>query len=144
MTQKKKSSKTVQIIVASLSAIFSFFVVQYFMKSEPNFEKVLIEVSQKINKTCPLKLDDETQLDNTDCLSKNTIVYNFTLFNTDKKEIENVNLMAKEIEPTIIKNIKTNPKLKIFRDNKTTIIYSYKDRLGKFMFKVFVSPDLYQ
>jgi len=42
-----------------------------------------------------------------------------------------------------INNVKTNPDLKIYRDNKVTMAYNYKDKNGIFVLKISVTPGLY-
>ena len=60
-----------------------------------------------------------------------------------KAEI-NLDTVKKYFEPGLINNVKTNPDLKTYRDNKTTMIYSYRDKKGEFVVKFSVTPDMYE
>jgi hypothetical protein len=44
----------------------------------------------------------------------------------------------------MINTTRTNPGLKIFRDHKTTMAYSYKDKNGVFVLKINITPDKYK
>ncbi len=52
--------------------------------------------------------------------------------------------VKKYIEPGIINNVKTSNDLKVYRDNKTTMIYNYRDKNGVFVLKLSVTPDMYE
>ena len=47
-------------------------------------------------------------------------------------------------DPRIVNNVKTEPQMKIVRDNKTTINYSYKDKAGGLLFMISVKPQQYE
>jgi hypothetical protein len=51
--------------------------------------------------------------------------------------------MENNLRPILINGVKTNPDMKINRDNNTTMGYYYKDKNGEFLFKILVTPDLY-
>lgn len=88
-------------------------------------------------------VDEFTRLDNSIALPCNIFQYNFTLVNTIKSEVI-PDTVKKYLEPSIISNIRTNPDLKFFRDNKTTMVYFYKDKNGEFVYKLSVTPELYK
>ena len=88
-------------------------------------------------------VDQYTRLDNALALPENIFQYNYTLVNITQSEI-NLDTVKKYIEPSIINNVKTSPDLKIYRDNKTTMIYNYRDKNGVFVFKLSVTPDMYE
>lgn len=110
---------------------------------KPNIEKALQETAQEINKNCPMIIDSETQLDNAIALPGNIIQYNYTLINVVKETI-NIEEIRHFLEPTIINYVKTQPEMKVMRDNKTTFNYSYRDKNGVFLMLIKVSPNLYE
>jgi hypothetical protein len=75
-------------------------------------------------------------------MPNNIVQYNYTLVNLDKYEV-NIDTVIKYIKPGLINNVKTNPDLKAYRDNKVTMAYNYKDKNGVFVLKINVTPDLY-
>ncbi len=111
--------------------------------SKPHYEKALIEMANELNKNCPLILDAETRLDNTIALPGNIFQYNYSLINIDKESL-NIDEVKAYLEQQIINTAKTNPDMKIFRDNKTTLRYSYKDKSGVFILTIEITPDKYE
>lgn len=135
--------KITGIIVGVLVFAVSYWgVQQLFFKAIP-FDKVMMQVASEINKTCPIMVDEQTRLDNTIALPDNSFQYNYTLVKLTKDEVD-IERVKEYIEPGIVNNIKTNPDMKIYRDNKTTMIYYYKDKNGEFVHKFSVSPDMYE
>lgn len=116
-------------------------IVSLFMK--PAFEKALVEYAREINKNCPIMIDNATRLDNTLALPDNTFQYNYTILSVVKDSVD-VDALRNYIEPGIINAIKTEPQMKIIRDNKTTVNYSYKDEAGEVLFTISVKPEQYE
>lgn len=130
------------VIGAIIFSLVTIGVKQLFFKS-PSYDKVLMQLASELNKTCPIMVDEFTRLDNSIALPGNIFQYNFTLVNTIKSEVI-PDTVKKYLEPSIISNIRTNPDLKFFRDNKTTMAYFYRDKNGEFVYKLFVTPELYK
>ena len=88
-------------------------------------------------------VDSETRLDNAIALPENTFQYNYTLVNMNK---ENMNVSEAEdfLQPNILNSIKTNPDLKVFRDNNVIMVYNYKDSNGNHLFKLIFEPSQYK
>ena len=105
-------------------------------------ESLLKTVEQEINKTCPKTIDKDTQLDNVVVLSNKTIQYNYTLVNSKLEDL-NLQVIKSAFFPLLLNEAKTNPGLKIFRDNKVTLNYYYADMDGKFVTLYKVTPELY-
>ncbi len=146
MDSKKTSEnkkKILPTIVGIIAFGLSYFAVQHFFFKKPSFDKVMVEVASEINKTCPLMIDQNTRLDNTIAMPDNVFVYNYTLVNLEKKDID-INEMKDFIEPNVINNMKTNPDMKLYRENKTTMTYNYKDKKGEFILKINVTPEQYE
>lgn len=103
----------------------------------------MMQAASELNKTCPVMVDQYTRLDNAVALPDNSVQYNYTLVSTTKSEV-NMDTVMKYIKPSIINNVRTNPDLKLYRENNTTMVYSYKDMNGEFVYKLSVTPDMYQ
>jgi hypothetical protein len=141
----EKTSKKRNIIIPIIGLIafgFLFFIIQYFSSEKPTFEKVMIEYANEINKTCPSKVDEDIRLDNTMALPNNKFKYNYTLINLEKQNIDS-NEIKDLLEPTLINNIKSSPDFKIFRDNKTTLTFNFKDKNGQYVLEINVTPKNY-
>ncbi len=88
-------------------------------------------------------VDKETRLDNAVALPNNILQYNYSLINYDKSQV-NEAILRKAITPGLVNNVRTNPALKLYRENKTTLAYNYRDKNGNFILLISVTPDLYK
>lgn len=142
MENKKNNKKTVGTIVGLAVGLIVYFLVKQFVFAPPSFDKVMMQAASKINESCPIMVDQDTRLDNTIALPENILQYNYTLIHWVK---DSVDLKAFEdyIQPIILNNVKSNPDLKIYRDNKTTMTYNYKDMNGEFITKISITADQY-
>jgi uncharacterized membrane protein YvbJ len=142
----KKSNKNIiiwGIIISIIVLGLSFFGIQQIFFKPPYIEKLMMITASELNKTCPIMVDKYTRLDNAVAMPDNSFQYNYTLVTLTKAEV-NIDTARKYIEPGIINNIKTNPDLKYYRDNKITMIYSYRDKNGEFVMKFSETPDKYK
>jgi len=137
---KKMNFKTLAGIVVGIVAMV--LVQQFFFKS-PSFDKQMMQMASELNKTCPVMVDAETRLDNTVALPDKIFTYNYTLVNQVKDSL-NVEELKNYLTPLVTNNIKTNPVMKFYRDNKITLSYYYKDKQGVFLLNIDVTPDTYQ
>lgn len=141
--KSEKRKKIISAVVGAIAFVLSYFAAQHFFFEKPSFDKVMVEVASEINKTCPIMVDQDTRLDNTVAMPNNIFQYNYTLVNMVKSEVNSEDL-KNYIEPVLINTIRTNPDMKIYRDNKITLAYNYKDKNGVFILKINITPDHYQ
>lgn len=140
--QSTKIGKTVGIILGIIAAVFSYYTSQkFFIKND--IESELKKVAVELNKKTPMEVDEYSRLDSVSTIGKTNFIYNYTLFGLNKAEV-NLDTVNKYIRPSLIENIKNNPDLKIYRDNKITIDYKYYDRNGVFVTEISVTPELYE
>lgn len=145
-----KKSKGLKYLISFAIAFAIFYaigqlggeaIVKFFKNS--TYDRALMEVASELNKTCPFMVDSETRLDNALALPNNVFQYNYTLVNISKESV-NIEEARNSLEPSIVNVVKTNPDMKYFRDHKTTINYSYKDKTGVFILTITVKPEQYQ
>lgn len=139
-TNKRKT--TLGSVLGIVAFGLSYFAVQQIFFKPATFDKAMMAAAGELNKSCPIMVDQNTRLDNAVALPGNIFQYNYTLVNLSKSEV-NIDTVKKYVEPGIINNVKTNPDLKTYRDNKVTMAYNYKDKNGLFVLKISVTPDLY-
>ena len=135
--------KIIVLIVGILAFVLAYYAVQQIFFKESSFNEVMIEAANGLNESCPIMVDSETRLDNAVVLPGNIFQYNYTLVNSEKYEV-NIPEMENYLEPLLVNNVKTNPDLKIYRDNNVTMTYYYKDRFGESLMKISVTPDKYK
>lgn len=138
-----EKKKTLGIVVSVIAFALSYFAVQQLFFKPPTFDNTLMQAASELNKKCPVMVDNATRLDNAEALPGNIFQYNYTIVTRNKAEI-NIEDVRKSIEPGIINGIKTSPPLKLFRDNKVTMVYNYKDKMGVFLFTLSIAPDKYK
>lgn len=152
--KKARKKKNILIIVIVSIVVVIFGVIGHFTGKKVGgfaqkiifnsilFDRQLSKIAEEINKSCPIKIDNETRLDDVSAVPGNTLQSNYTLINMVKDSIDIVS--AKEnLEQNILNNAKTNPNMKTFRDFKTTLIYNYRDRHGDFVLKITITPEQY-
>jgi hypothetical protein len=140
---KANKNKVRNSILGIVVGAIAYFAVQHFLLKPPSIDKIIMNAASELNKTCPVMIDQETRLDNAVAMPNKSFQYNYTLINLNKSEV-NIDTVKKYIEPTIINNVRTNPDLKIYRDNKITMIYYYRDKNGVFVHKLSVTPEMYK
>jgi hypothetical protein len=142
MEESKPRKLPTSSILGILAGVIVIVIIKLVFFKPTSFDDGMMKIANEINKACPIMVDQMTRLDNTVALSDNVFQYNYTLITLDKDSVD-IDLLKTSLEPLIINNVKTNPDLKIPRDNKTTMVYHYKDRNGIFLLKITVKPEQY-
>lgn len=137
--EKKFNIKTLLGFVVGF--VIMFFVTQSLFK--PSIDKQLTETANEINKSCPMRVDQYTTLKNAVALPGKTIQYNYILEGITKAEIK-LDTVKKYVFPGVLENVKSNPQMKSFRDNKVTLNYHYTDKNGDFITEYIVKPEMYE
>lgn len=88
-------------------------------------------------------IDAETRVDSVTLPADKTIQYNYTIIRMEQSYLD-PDTVKKILSPIILNNIKTDPEMKFFMDNKVTFQYNYNDKNGLFVFKHVVTPDMYR
>ncbi len=140
--KKEKNKKILGTVVGTIVGITVYLFVKQFVFTPHTFDKVLMKSASEINKSCPIMVDQETRLDNVIALTNNTFQYNYTIVSRQKDSID-LNVFEEYMKPLILNNVTTNPDMKVFRDNKVTMAYYYKDKNGEFVTKISITPDQY-
>lgn len=139
----KRTKNTIPGVIVGVVVFFlAFFAVQHFFFSEPTFNKAMTKIAAELNKETPLMVDAETRLDNVIVLPGNVFQYNYTILTA---EVENVDVQGLKdyLEPIITNAVSTDPQMQFQRDYKTTMNYNYRDKNGRHMFLISVTPDKY-
>lgn len=134
---------TLTVITTALGFVLGYFIVQQLFFKPETFDQQLMQAANELNKSCPMKVDNETQLDSTIALPNNIFQYNYSLINMERELIDTLKF-RNYLRPIIINNVVTNPDLKTFRDNDVLIAYNYNDMNGKFLLKLLITPQDYK
>lgn len=136
-------NKTHIIYAIAIFTLVSIGLTSCVEKKQTTFDKLMLQITSELNKFCPIMVDAETQLDNVVALSKNTLQYNYTLLSAERASVD-ISVLENYMQPIILNIIKTNPDLKIFRDNDVIMAYNYRDKNGKHLFKLTFKPENYK
>ena len=131
------------MIFGAAAFLIVYLAVQQVFFKPISFENQIREMANELNKSCPIMVDSETQLNNAMVLNDNTFEYNYTLVNMGRAELD-IEALESYLQPIILNNIKTSPDLKIFRDNEITMAYNYKDKNGEQLFRIVFEAENYK
>jgi hypothetical protein len=132
--EKSKKKLVLQVAIFAITFIVAFFGTQCLMKSTNSSDKELMKISDDMNKKCPIMVDNETQLDNSEVFD-NTLQYNYTLVNVAKNDASFDSAGAKQfIMKNAQENLDNRPEMKTYREKKISLKYNYKDKNGKTLF----------
>lgn len=112
------------------------------VESLPWIPKDLASAAEQMNSKCPEMVDPESRLDSV-LLVKEELSFYYTLPNKDKSGIGGPAFRA-YLMPGIIDNIRTNPRMEMFRDSSITMIFNYRDRSGELITEFSVEAKHYR
>ena len=137
--QKNKRTLMLQAVTFVVFFALAFFGTKFLFRKDIGDE--LQKVSTEMNKTLPMKVDDDTRLDNTQFIAPRTIQYNYTVvaLDSDSMTMDLDGLKKFAMEQTQ-KQLDTAPEMKLFRENDVTMKYNYKDKKGKYLLDFSISP----
>jgi len=142
MEQPAKNKRLIVLVISAIAAL-SLTLIFYYSFKDPVADSEMTELVAKYNENCPLIIQEGIQLESVNLPREKVVQYNLTLVNV-KKETAEVGIIKENIEQSLISTVKANPGLKVFRDNKYTLIYNYKDIKGEFLFEIKISPEQYK
>lgn len=108
----------------------------------PWIPKDLASAAEIINSRCPEMVDPESRLDSVLLLPDGLCFY-YTLPNKVKEAIPSSAFTA-YLLTGIIDNIRTNPRMEMFRDSSVVMLFDYRDRNGKLITEFSVEPERYR
>jgi hypothetical protein len=140
MEEKQRKKKLlIRKIIQIAVVVILISVAQYYFVQDKSVGKELSALVTKYDAACPIMISNDIRMESVNVLPNNTVQYDFTLVNVQKESI-NVAALKKAVEKEILTISKTNPSLEAFRDNNSTVIYNYKDRDQKDLFKIVLTP----
>ena len=92
----------------------------------------LFAVAAEINKKCPIATDENTRMDSATVFNEYMITYHYTIHTVSNKDIDLAKFKG-SMQSAMDEKYKTDPQLKIYRENKIAVAYDYKDKAGNFL-----------
>jgi len=141
IVEYKLPKKAITVLIAITAIIYGLFLYKTINDSK-DIDSLLVKTANEVNKSLPIMIDSETRLDATMAANKTYYAY-YTLVNFSKDEID-TNEIKNYVYHQGLNFIRTASSLKIFRDNKVTMRYLYRDKEGKEIIKFSFSYEDYR
>ena len=94
------SKKILGLAIGAIATVLIFYSVNHFIFN-PSIDKSMMAVASELNKSCPMMVDSETQLDNAIALPNSVFQYNYTLVNIEKSQTDTL-MLKTYLEPIIL------------------------------------------
>jgi hypothetical protein len=132
---------TVIVFVMVFCGIFSktYMNARKQSKNPLSINRLLEDFSTEFNAKLPMQIDDETRLDAIIPGPDKQLTYIYTLVGHTAGDIES-NTLVGIIQPMLINNYRNMPAMELFRREQVELHYQYRDRNGKPMAAIVVSP----
>lgn len=130
-------------LLSSRNLICTFLLISIFSftRCAGSIESKLQAIAAETNKDCPKTLDQWTRLDKCVAVGSSNFEYHLTILQV---VISDTTTFQTQLKPQLLEVLKTNPDLKIFRDNGITVKYIYNDQNGKYIFSTIITPQEYK
>ncbi len=113
--------------------------------SDKKIHKVLMKFARKINETMPIVVESGLRCENVNALPGRKFQYNFTLTDLLKEDVDTSrikNFIVKR-KPLLINAIRTDSSMELFRQQKVTLIYTYRDKHANYLYNIIIKPEDY-
>jgi hypothetical protein len=140
---KRNQRFLLAVLLVLIGGAFGIRLAQKNIIKTPSVDRNLLSASNEMNKRCPVFIDKDTRLDSTVAGPGKRLMYNYTLINFTAEQIQ-IQQFLSVLTPQIMNNVRTNPDMKEYRRHKITLVYSYKDKDGKFITRIEVKPTDYK
>lgn len=141
--KNKFSRKSFPVVVGLSIGVSIALLVNHFFFNNPSYDEELKRAAKEITKSCPVMVDEQTRLDRVDGPGDNRIMYFYTLVKLNRSEVD-AEAMKASLTPVLVEDVVTNAQMAINREHHTTMVYSYSDRNGEFLFSIEVTPEIYK
>ncbi len=143
VNEKKLSKLNIIGIIIATIMVPSYWVVQKLFFCPLSLDQQLMTLASELNKSYPIMVDAQTQLDSSLALPNNIFQYNYTFVNIETATVD-TNEFKDYMEPNILEQVKTNIQVKYFRDNNVTLNYLYRDKNGQYVALITITPEMYK
>jgi hypothetical protein len=141
MIMHKKVKWLIAVSLGLALVFFTFSGIVLLLKPR-FFGEVLEQTAVTLNKKCPCRIDEETQMDSVSKEGPRTLHYYYTLVHYEAATLDTASFRREE-KKDLVQQFKTSPELKVFRDNKAIVIYHYSDKQHVPLCTIAITPDLY-
>lgn len=138
-TSKIKVRSWLTITLAACATAIAF---QSSTKAETKVDvsRFLVQASDTINQSLPMKIDTDTQWDSTFVGPGKMFGYNYTLLKYSAKQVDS-KLFAQQFRPQVTNMLCKDPSSQVFRKNKVAMSVNVYDRSQVLISQIKVSPQ---
>jgi hypothetical protein len=126
---KLNRRKSIFIFGITLVAVVCFFILIKLFFPENTFESSMKEHLKLVNHRSPYMMDKSTRFDSAGIQQDKTVVYYYTLTDTDSAELT-IDQLKISVRPILLERVKTDPAFEFLRKNNVTVGYLYRDKKG--------------
>ena len=138
MDKKKFKGTVVTILFAIVGGMIGSQIVRTL--NQQDFDTVLMEISNEINKNLPMMIDENTRVDSTLGGPGNKITHFYTLVNHSAQDID-IETLKPTLKKQLINNYKSSSGMKDLRENDVELQYIYRDNQAVELMKFIVTTS---
>lgn len=128
---------TILAVVIGTSVGISTFI---HLQRSGSTEEKLVQASKELNARLPLNVDSDTRWDTTVPGPGKCFTYYYRFINVSKNEI-NPGEITTNIKSKLLLNYRMSPGMKLFREDRVTVRFIFRDKAGETVTSVEASPD---
>ena len=132
--------KMASIVIMIISVNVGTYVTKHFFNKTP--EKIIAEMVTEQNKTLPMMVSKDIRMEKVNSFPNGTIQFHASFLNAEKDSI-NLELLKHDMQESLLKTTKADPRLAVFKENNITIAYKYSDKNKNELFTINITPDMY-
>ena len=126
---KNNRKKFISIFGITLVAVILLFILIKLFFPVNTFESRMKEHLKLVNHRSPYMMDKSTRFDSAGIQNDKTVVYYYTLTDTDSAELT-IDQLKISVRPILLERVKTDPAFEFLRKNNVTVGYLYRDKKG--------------
>jgi len=126
---KNNRKNFISIFRITLIAVILLFILIKLFFPVNTFESRMKEHLKLVNHRSPYLMDKSTRFDSAGIQNDKTVVYYYTLTDTDSAELT-IDKLKISVRPILLERVKTDPAFEFLRKNNDTVGYLYRDKKG--------------
>jgi len=131
------------VFLSLVIVLTSAFAIKKLFFTNSTFDRQLYSLSQEINQSTPIMIEENIRLERTSVKRGEIFVYHYTLVNIEKGSFDEEEL-KEFFRGQILENIKNNPDLEYFRENQASMVYAYQDKNDAHLFDLRFTAEDYR
>lgn len=128
------------LALLALPAIFAAKRIATDFQRQSSIRSQLAFVEKRLNKQCPVMVDEVTRLESVKVEGKEALIFNYTLPTMQKSDFPDGEF-EERMRGIIVDAYNSAPDMKLYRDGHVTVINRYRDKTGTLVAEIAVGPE---